>query len=294
MQTVPQRCKKEEEVSLRDEQPGEHVGADGHVALHRAEFVTAMGCSTCRRPITRSSEALGMIERSLLQTGLSEQDLDELSDFLEFRCLPEGGMDIWMLDGYLTAIVSGPELIPPGEWLPHVWGKREGDEAAVVFESTEKAEHLPVLILRRMNEISRDFRDGAANPLFLWKEDDEQSNGTGTAASELAEPWCVGYVQGMRLRADAWEPLASQQEEDSVLLAPIYALAEATAHERILDESMSNMIAELVPRAAYEIHRYWQDLRRTPRATRQARRPGRNETCLCGSGKKYKKCCGGS
>ena len=241
-----------------------------------------------RRPITRSSEALGMIERSLLQTGLSEQDLDELSDFLELRCLPEGGMDIWMLDGYLTAIVSGPELIPPGEWLPRIWGEREGDEAAVV------SEHLHVLILRRMNEISRDFRDGAANPLFLWKEDDEQSNGTGTAESELAEPWCVGYVQGMMLRPEAWEPLASQQEENSVLLAPIYALADATAHARILDESMSNKIAELVPRAAYEIHRYWQDQRRTPRAIRQARRPSRNETCLCGSGKKYKKCCGGS
>jgi Uncharacterised protein family (UPF0149) len=154
--------------------PVHHQDQQSSVAILHTDVYKSLGLASTspkrhgndRRPITRSSEALGMIERSLLQTGLSEQDLDELSDFLELRCLPEGGMDIWMLDGYLTAIVSGPELIPPGEWLPRIWGEREGDKAAVV------SEHLHVLILRRMNEISRDFRDGAANPLFLWKEDD--------------------------------------------------------------------------------------------------------------------------
>jgi uncharacterized protein len=59
-----------------------------------------------------------MIAANLLRTELSDGEIDELEDFLQSRCLPKGGMNTSMLDGYLTAIVSGPELIPPSEWLP--------------------------------------------------------------------------------------------------------------------------------------------------------------------------------
>ncbi|MBF0519283.1 MAG: SEC-C domain-containing protein, partial [Nitrospirae bacterium] len=30
----------------------------------------------------------------------------------------------------------------------------------------------------------------------------------------------------------------------------------------------------------------------TPQTVRKNKKPGRNEPCSCGSGKKYKKCCG--
>jgi uncharacterized protein len=43
-----------------------------------------------------------------------------------------------------------------------------------------------------------------------------------------------------------------------------------------------------------EIYRYWQPLRKSSVATfkREAPKVGRNDDCPCGSGKKFKKCCG--
>jgi uncharacterized protein len=65
---------------------------------------------------------------------LNDEELDQLSDFLldrvdekrdeeeGFNC---GIIDVSELDGFLTAIVSGPNAIPPSIWLPVVWGDEE-------------------------------------------------------------------------------------------------------------------------------------------------------------------------
>ena len=42
-----------------------------------------------------------------------------------------------MLDAAISppSSVSGPELIPPSEWLPQVWGQREDDDEAGVVST---------------------------------------------------------------------------------------------------------------------------------------------------------------
>ena len=52
-------------------------------------------------------------------------DLDALDDYLMSDHAPDNGMGLSDLDGFLTGIVVGPELILPSEWLPVIWG---GDE----------------------------------------------------------------------------------------------------------------------------------------------------------------------
>ena len=44
------------------------------------------------------------------------------------------------LDGYLTAIVSGPIMLKPSEWLPRVWGPTTRDEPA--FDKFAQAERI--------------------------------------------------------------------------------------------------------------------------------------------------------
>ena len=51
-------------------------------------------------------------------------DLDALDAFLLSDRTPENCMGLSDLDGFLTAIVIGPELIAPSEWLPIIWGRR--------------------------------------------------------------------------------------------------------------------------------------------------------------------------
>ena len=68
-----------------------------------------------------------------LDTPLNEDEIDRLGQFLMNRIdegaltdeMDEGIFDISTLDGFFTAVVSGPVPIPPSVWLPKVWGDFE-------------------------------------------------------------------------------------------------------------------------------------------------------------------------
>ena len=49
-------------------------------------------------------------------------DLDALDDFLMSDRAPSESMMLSDLDGFLTGIAVGPELVLPSEWLPLIWG----------------------------------------------------------------------------------------------------------------------------------------------------------------------------
>ena len=61
-----------------------------------------------------------------LNDPLSDQEIAELDEFLMSDATPEESMDIVTLDGFLTALVIGPGLVPPSVWLKTIWGG-EGD-----------------------------------------------------------------------------------------------------------------------------------------------------------------------
>ena len=51
--------------------------------------------------------------------------LDALDAFLSSDQSPPDSMMLSDVDGFLTAIAIGPELIMPSEWLPVIWGDDE-------------------------------------------------------------------------------------------------------------------------------------------------------------------------
>ena len=61
-------------------------------------------------------------------SGAGSPDLNLLEGWLTSDRAHEDAMELSELDGFLTAIAIGPELIMPSEWLPVVWG---GEEPAV-------------------------------------------------------------------------------------------------------------------------------------------------------------------
>jgi uncharacterized protein len=232
-----------------------------------------------------------------LQTGLDDAELDELAEFLNRRTLSGHRMGMSMLDGYLTAIVSGPETIMPSEWLPAVWGEDQAEDDAS-FSSVEEAQRMMKLLLRHMNEIVRNMEQDSLAPIFLVKDGDEE-----TLFPDL---WCVGYAHGIALRPAAWEAIDSD-EEGSAFLMPIFALAAPLLHpnddddeeddedvgDELVPEEDRRKIAELIPDAALAINRFWKARRSATRTSARRRRAlGRNNPCSCGSGKKFKKCCG--
>jgi uncharacterized protein len=217
-------------------------------------------------------------------------DLEALDRFLMSEASPEDCMQLSDLDGFLTGIAIGPELVLPSEWLPAVWG---GEEP--VFEDAAQARSVIGAIMARYDEILRGLAsdpEGYA-PVF-WEGPDGEA---------IAADWAEGFADAVRLRAEAWRPLLEDREA-SVMLMPILALcgdAEGGSPlELDPEEDAADLLAEapgLIPACVAGIDRFWKERRGWPgaepgRAKGPKAKVGRNDPCPCGSGRKHKRCCG--
>ena len=228
-----------------------------------------------------------------LDKPLSDEELDWLDDFLLNRFdgddgrddIDEGIFDVSTLDGYFTAIVSGPEIIPPSVWLPEL----DGDHAST-WQSEEQFQQVFTLLIRHMNSISQWLMTDAAgfHPLFTQHEDD------GEIVTSVDE-WCEGYLRGIRLNPHQWN--LDDDEMKSALSSILIFGSELgnPLRESASDDEIEHLQHKIIP-AVTSIYQYW--LRRRgeePSASATFRyegpRPGRNDPCPCGSGRKYKKCC---
>jgi len=223
-----------------------------------------------------------------LSRPLDDAELEELARFLDEHAVPRDGMSLEMLDGYLTAIVSGPEMIPPSEWMPYLWQPEGGEHE---WESAAQAQRVLDLVMRHMNGIIGllDSAGDDYSPLL----NDYDFDGTSVT---FAQEWSLGYLQGVGLREDDWQTLLADAElaEDfdaiEVLAEGPEDESEETARntqpER--DEQIGAMLGFVI-----DAFHHWRQAEQTPSTpVRVAPKLGRNDPCSCGSGRKYKVCCG--
>jgi uncharacterized protein len=224
---------------------------------------------------------------------LDQVDLEALDRFLMSDRSPSISMMLSDLDGFLTGIAIGPELVLPSEWLPLVWG---GEAPEFADESEAKA--VLGAIMGRYNEILRQIDHDAFEPIF-WAARD------GTL---IAADWAEGFLQAIMLRMDAWDRLL-KSKRDGQLLIPILALCGDQSGDSLLglppedEDRIMEKAAELIPACVTAIAAYWRG--KGPKQISMAlmggpplqpyygsSKIGRNDPCPCGSGKKFKKCCG--
>jgi uncharacterized protein len=225
---------------------------------------------------------------------LSDQELQELDEFLLSDSTSDETMVLEVLDGYLTALVVGPVAVMPSLWLPRVWGPSEDD--APEFDTMEQAERIIGLILRHMNGIIQSVTsDVRAHEMIIASR---RSPADGREWPD-AEMWAHGFMQAVMLCRRDWEPLFSD-DEASAALRPIRLLGadDLTKEELLLIRTVEQRgkLSELVPASLTATYRFWlpyREARRERPAVRRAQpRVGRNDPCPCGSGKKFKRCCG--
>jgi uncharacterized protein len=224
-----------------------------------------------------------------LDEPLSDKEFKELDQFLLSDRCADDGMTMDSLHGFLTALAIGPHEIPMAEWLPIVWGSRgaQGPE----FKSPKEAERISALIARFMNEVTLTFEVAPKEfePLFCEHEHE------GKTLLD-ADAWAWGFWEGMQLRAESWEPIWSS--ELAPIIEPIYLLGADEIDEEevsLVDDPVKrHKLAIEMEAAIPHIHRYWKPQRKSAvqQVQREAPKTGRNDLCPCGSGKKYKKCCG--
>ena len=227
-----------------------------------------------------------------LREPLTEQEVSILDDFLLDRLksdeetpdLDEGILNVSEFDGFLTAIVSGPRVVPPSEWLPLVWGDDEP-----VWDSEGDFRNVFGLMVRHMNGIAGELMavPEEFEPVFL-----EQT--VEGVTYTIVDEWCAGYLRGVHPCFEIWADAAPESYD---LLAPIFVFGHERGWKFIeeMDVSAEERLEGQVAPAARAIHAFWLARRtttdRTVRAPRRARGVGRNQSCPCGSGRKYKHCC---
>ena len=176
----------------------------------------------------------------------------------------------------------------PAEWLPKVWG---ADGTAPKWKNPKEEERIVNLIMRFMNEVLVTFEIAPKEfePLYVEHEHEGQT-------LIDAEAWCWGFWEGMELRPGSWEPIWNSDLAE--LMHPIYLLGADEIEEDELIEVdnpvKAHKLALQIEANLPAIYRFWVPLRKSAVETVQRDQPkvGRNDDCPCGSGKKYKKCCG--
>jgi uncharacterized protein len=230
---------------------------------------------------------------------LSDQEWGELDAFLISDATSDNVMMMDCLDGFLTAIVSGPVMVSPSVWLPRVWGDTAKD--APKFKNRAQADHITSLIMRHLNGIiwslyqDADTFEPVFDSRFIEKDPHEYID---------SEMWAYGYICGIKLQKLAWKPFFDDQASLEVL-RPIHLLGadDVTKEGEALTitPARREALSKQIPASAVWIYLFWQPYRRAVAehtiATsyqRENSKIGRNDPCPCGSGKKFKKCCGTS
>lgn len=224
-----------------------------------------------------------------LDQPLSDEEFDELDDFLLSDRCADDAMTMDTLHGFLTALVIGPQEVLMAEWLPRVWGSKPEDTPK--FKSAKEAERITGFIARTMNEIAitLEVAPKEYEPLFCEREWEGKPLLDG-------EAWAWGFWEGLQLRAKEWDPIFHSNL--APLMRPIYLLGSEELEEEELplieDPVKTHKLAVEIESAIPHIYRYWLPHRKSAVETvrHDTPKPGRNDACSCGSGKKYKKCCG--
>ena len=186
------------------------------------------------------------------------------------------------VQGFMMALLSGPDALNPTNWLPEILGEES------LFDAKERTE-----IERLVMAMAADMRMKLNEKILpdLWFYEDEAGNPD-------FYTWCNAYLYALDIVPTDWFE-AVDQEEFEDLFYPIMALGgiyddeengEVILH---LNEKELTQLESDLPHVLLDIYWYWQAVINKPQTVRrEGEKVGRNDPCPCGSGKKYKACCG--
>lgn len=204
--------------------------------------------------------------------------------FLTSPAAPATAMRLVELEGYLTGLIVAPDLIPPSIWLEGLWGEDEP-----VFDSADQFQTVLDSVMGHYNAtIERIDTEGPDwRPMFF--------DADGTPDLDKAVIWVRGFWQTMMFVPAAWSALAGD-ERTQLLVEPFATFIDVGDIDDIpLPDNIHEIrrdSADLIPRVLPALRKLAQIRSADPANRVSSRETGRNQGCPCGSGKKYKRCCG--
>lgn len=223
----------------------------------------------------------------MLTNALSKQELLRLEECLASPIFNGKAMSLDKLQGFLCAVVSAPDAIPPRLWMPEVF------KSMPEHESMERAQEFMTLMMRFYNGVASEL--GENQPIkFILKPC------SATDPRPDYQTWCEGYILGWGLSTEEW--LSPGNEPLKKLTFPILLLsgafkeeAERRGKKYLPDDEYAKLqqeCADTLPKVVAGIYHYWHSRMRPVPTKREMPKVGRNEACPCGSGQKFKQCCG--
>ena len=235
------------------------------------------------------------------------QEKKNLKALLSRAVGPEDAFNLEELHGFLSGIAVMPEMIKPSEWLPVAFG-----EEMMEFKSSEEATAMMGHVFVVYNRLNSEYhKEKLRFPFDIRKL-------KGGDVTRMRD-WTNGFYTALTLRHEYWslgdkddEELTEDEKEISASLAVILAVARPEHADEIFDRTKDSTDEEdndvhltaslfaMLPMAVDVITAYAGRLRKAgeggdssmPSPSDQYPKIGRNDPCPCGSGKKFKKCCG--
>ena len=198
-------------------------------------------------------------------------------------------LNISELDGFFHALACSPELIRPSVWLHGIWG---GTEHTPQWPDMQTAQSVMHDIIAHYNDVMSILNNDECEPIFLNIEEHNTSQ-------VITEDWCLGFQRGMKYLGDSADKLADNLD----LIAPIMLFSSDELADKLnqLSHAEIEQYQNMIPLCVLEIRkllgatnitRITPDTTVTEPYVNPGKKAGRNDLCACGSGKKYKKCCG--
>ncbi|HDS1735729.1 MULTISPECIES: UPF0149 family protein [Pseudomonas] len=135
------------------------------------------------------------------------EQLTRLQVFLDADELHEEALDYVAAHGYLTALSITSEVVPDREWIDALFA--EEPQYSGEAQRTEIEATLVALKAHISRQLASDEEFELPCELDLTEEPDD---------SEL-RGWCIGFMEGVFLREEAW--FENAEEEVSEMLLPI-------------------------------------------------------------------------
>jgi uncharacterized protein len=216
---------------------------------------------------------------------LSDDEYERLGDLLARPALCAHSMDVAMLEGFLTALALRPAPADVASWLPAVLDKTaaatsaaaDADTAADIDTAADVAT-IAALAQRHYLHLRQWLAEDAASfePIYACGPE------WGPAA------WCEGFLLGTRREPAAWLDLVLPDWQQ-----PFTRLGTAEGRALNTTDIETERWMNAVAPAVIAINAVWRPAAAAAAPGRRAApKVGRNDPCTCGSGKKYKKCCG--
>lgn len=224
----------------------------------------------------------------------------KLATFLSDPGRPEETLRYHELQGFLFAVAAAPDLVPPSEWIPEVFGGREPD-----FGTGDEAQRILTELMALYNSINASMLDRRATlPPDCQFLDDVLANLAEDAPMSL---WSRGFLRGHQWLEESWDPYIPEEIDEefglqlmtlSFFASPDLAAAFAKEMGRTDVGEAASLLRDVFPDALAEYAHLGRSIGQVlaehggtgePRAQTKV---GRNAPCPCGSGRKYKHCCG--